>query len=215
MDDIFADRDDAGARLARLLQRYSGRDDVTVLGLVRGGMPVAANIARHIGAPLEALIVSKLGAPSNPEVAIGAVASGGVRVLNRDVIDAIGVNDGYIEALTKRKMEQLEQRAARLGGTTATLNGRVAILVDDGIATGATMRAAVEAVRARGAAQIVVATPVVAADAAELLRRVTDELVAVTEPDQFRAVGQWYVRFGQVSEDEVIRLLAEQTERRH
>ena len=192
----------------------SGRDDVTVLGLVRGGMPVAANIARHIGAPLEALIVSKLGAPSNPEVAIGAVASGGVRVLNRDVIDAIGVNDGYIEALTKRKMEQLEQRAARLGGTTATLNGRVAILVDDGIATGATMRAAVEAVRARGAAQIVVATPVVAADAAELLRRVTDELAAVTEPDQFRAVGQWYVRFGQVSEDEVIRLLAEQTERK-
>ncbi len=206
----FADRHDAGRRLAERLDHYSGRDDVVVLGLPRGGVPVAFEVARALGVPLDVFLVRKLGVPGHEELAMGAIASGGVRVVNDDVLAATRMPAEALEAVAGRELERLQEqeRAYRGGREPLDVRGRVAILVDDGLATGATMRAAIEALRDRGAGSIVVAVPTAPLETCEALRREVDEVVCARTPDPFMAVGLWYRDFAPVSDQEVTELLA-------
>ena len=206
----FADRRDAGRQLAESLGHYCGRDDVVVLGLPRGGVPVAFEVARALGAPLDGLLVRKLGVPGHEELAMGAIASGGARVLNDDVVSATGVEEDQIEQVAVRELEQLERQelAYRRDRPSLDVRARVAILVDDGLATGATMRAAVSALRDRGAGAIVVAVPTAPQETCEALRREVDEVVCARTPDPFTAVGLWYRDFTPVSDEEVRELLS-------
>ena len=201
----FADRTVAGRLLAEQLADYQGRDDVIVLGLPRGGVPVAAEAARELDAPLDVWVVRKLGVPGFPELAMGAIGPGGVRVLNEEIVADLGVSDSQIEEVTAAERLELErrQRAYRGEAGPPDLRGRTVILVDDGLATGATMRAAVAAARRAAAARVVVAVPVAAADAAERLGQEADEVVCVMIPRAFSSVGQWYDEFTQVSDQEV------------
>src|ERR1044072_3958703 len=207
MERAFANRTEAGCLLAEKLVKYAGRNDVIVLGLPRGGVPVAYEVAKGLGAPLDVFIVRKLGVPGFEELAAGAIASGGVRVLNDDVMRAIPHADEAIEAVTARETAELERREHeyRDGRPAPELRDRVVILVDDGLATGATMRAAVKALRQAGAARIVVAVPV---GPPETCREMTDEAVCATAPEFFHAVGQYYEDFAQTTDDEVRDLLA-------
>ncbi len=211
----FADRHDAGRCLADSVGRYSGRDDLVVLGLPRGGVPVAYEVAHALGAPLDVFLVRKLGVPGHEELAMGAIASGGVMVLNDDVVAATGVGREEIEAVAARELETLtrQERSFRGERPPVEIRDRLAIVVDDGLATGATTRAAIHAVRDRGAKMIVVAVPTAPRETCEALRREVDEVICAMTPDPFMAVGLWYRDFAPVSDDEVRRLLDDHAEK--
>ena len=206
----FADRAEAGQLLAEKLLDYAGRDDVIVLGLPRGGVPVAFEVAQRLGAPLDVFIVRKLGVPGFEELALGAIASGGVRVLNQDVARSLPNVEEALQSVTARETAELERReqSYRDGRAAPELRGRTVILVDDGLATGATMRAAVEALRRRDVARIVVAAPVGAPETCRELQDEVDEIVCAMAPEYFQAVGQYYENFSQTSDEEVRELLA-------
>jgi putative phosphoribosyl transferase len=212
----FANRREAGRILAGRLGAYSARTDVVVLGLPRGGMPVALEVATALGAPLDVFVVRKLGVPFQPEFAMGAIASGGIRVLNDDVIRLCGIPSHIIEHVARVEQQELErrERAYRDGRPALAIAGRVAILVDDGLATGSTMRAAVAAVRRLRPARVVVAVPVGARDTCEELELIADEVVCAAVPDEFGAVGAWYEDFSQTTDEEVRTALREAVEPR-
>ncbi|MEJ2514284.1 MAG: phosphoribosyltransferase [Gammaproteobacteria bacterium] len=207
---IYQDRIDAGRRLAEALAGYAGRQDVLVLGLPRGGVPVAAEVARALHAPLDVMVVRKLGAPWQPELAMGAIASGGIRLLNERVVRALGVDHEAIQEVAEREAEELRRRETAYRGDRPPFDarGRQVILVDDGMATGSTMRAAVAAVRHLEPARVVVAVPTAAADTCQILRAEADEVICLDTPEPFMAVGCWYRDFGQTSDAEVTDLLA-------
>jgi putative phosphoribosyl transferase len=209
METTFPNRAEAGRRLAEKLESYAGREDVIVLGLPRGGVPVAYEVAQRLGAPLDVFIVRKLGVPGFEELALGAIASGGVRVLNEDVVRVLPSANELVESVTARELAELQRREEtyRDGRPAPELRGRITILVDDGLATGATMRAAVKALRQLGVAKIIVAVPVGAADTCRELEQEVDETVCVMAPEWFQAVGQFYEDFSQTSDDEVRELL--------
>lgn len=206
---VFSDRRTAGRALAAELERYAARDGVVVLGLPRGGIPVAYEVARALGAPLDVFLVRKLGTPWHRELAMGAIASGGIRVLNSDVVRSYGITPQDIELVARQEQQELERREReyRAGRPPLPLAGRVVILVDDGLATGSTMRAAVQAVRHHNPSRVVVAVPVGASESCEELRAVADEVVCAHTPEPFSAVGQWYVDFDQTTDEEVQQLL--------
>ena len=205
----FRDRQEAGKRLAEAVAEYEGRADVLVLALPRGGVPVGAEIARALDVPLDLMLVRKLGVPGHRELAMGAVAAGGIRVLNEDVVRTLDLDDEAIETVARGEQRELERRseAYRAGRPAAEVADRVVILVDDGLATGATMRAAVAALNAQRPARIVVAVPVAPPETCEALREEADEVVCLAEPDPFMAIGVWYEDFPQLTDDEVRELL--------
>ncbi len=205
----FWNRSDAGAYLAAQLQSYAGRPDLLVLGIPRGGVPVAFEVAHALHAPLDVVVVRKLGLPEQPELAIGAIASGGIRILNQQVVTGLKVPKSVIEKVTRREQRELERREHALRGGKAALDprGRTAILVDDGLATGATMRAAIAAVRQRQPAHLVGAVPVAQTDVYQAIRALVDDMVCPIVSDDFFAVGQWFVDFSPTSDDEVRELL--------
>ncbi|HSH46004.1 MAG TPA: phosphoribosyltransferase family protein [Longimicrobiales bacterium] len=206
----FANRAEAGRLLADELREYAGRDDVIVLGLPRGGIPVAYEVARALEVPLDAFLVRKLGLPGHEELAMGAIASGGTRVLNADVLDLHPVSEERIAAVAAQEEEELERREReyRRDRGPLDLEGHTVILVDDGLATGSTMRAAVAAIRASRPAGIVVAVPVAARETCDALRREVDAVVCPRTPDPFQAVGVWYRTFDQTTDEEVRDCLA-------
>jgi putative phosphoribosyl transferase len=210
MERAFPNRIEAGRQLAEKLGKYAGREDVIVLGLPRGGVPVAYEVAKRLRAPLDVFVVRKLGVPGFEELAAGAIASGGVRVLNEDVMRAIPHADEVIEAVTARETAELERREQiyREGRPPPELRGRIVILVDDGLATGATMRAAVKALRQGGAAKIVVAVPVGPPDTCRELEEEADETICLSTPEFFQAVGQYYEDFSQTTDEDVREVLA-------
>jgi predicted phosphoribosyltransferase len=210
MQPVFADRTDAGRALARALEAHRGGTDTLVLGLPRGGVPVACEIARALALPLDVLVVRKLGLPWQPELAMGAIASGGALVLNDEVVRHLGGRMHEFEAVRAREQAELERRERKYRGDRPPLDirGRTGILVDDGLATGATMEAAVRALRALGAARVVVAVPVASPEARNRIAAVADEVVCLAAPMFFSAVGQWYADFGQTEDAEVQDLLA-------
>lgn len=206
---IFRDREDAGRRLSARLGAYAGRGDVTVLALPRGGVPVAFEVARALGAPLDVLVVRKLGVPGHEELAMGAIASGGVRVLNEEVVRRLRIPPWVVEAQAARERVELErrERAYRGGRPPLDVRGRTVILVDDGIATGSTLRAAVRALRLLGPARTVVAAPAGAADSCRMLAEEADEVICLQQPEPFGAVGEYYGDFPQTGDAEVRTLL--------
>ena len=209
MDTSFRDRHDAGQRLAAKLTRYANRPDVIVLGLPRGGVPVAYEVALAVDAPLDVFLVRKLGVPGQEELAMGAIASGGVRVLNEEVVRTLGIPDEVVEAVAAREQRELERRHRLYRGKPPAprVEGRTVILVDDGLATGSTMRAAVAALRRQRPARIVVAVPVGAPQTCEDFRDEADEAVCARTPEPFHAVGAWYEDFSQTTDEEVRELL--------
>ncbi len=206
---LFRDRQQAGRRLADALAEYADRSDLIVLGLPRGGVPVAFEVARALHAPLDVFVVRKLGVPGFPEYAMGAIASGGVRVLNDEVLAQLDIAAGAIERVAATEAVELERRERAFRGTRppAVLAGRVVVLVDDGLATGATMRAAVRAVRLQRPQRIIVAVPVGAPDSCRTLAREADELVCLAQPEPFFGVGRWFDDFAQTTDAEVKVLL--------
>jgi predicted phosphoribosyltransferase len=205
----FRDRAHAGRALAARLGHLAGPDTL-VLGLARGGVPVAAEVADALGAPFDVYLVRKLGVPGRPELAMGAIATGGVRVVNRSVVDSYRIPAAQVEAAVWREAAEIDRRQAAYGTGWApsALAGRVVVVVDDGLATGATMRAAVEAVRATGPGRLVVAVPVGSAETCAELAAVVDEVVCLHTPRRFLAVGQWYDDFTQTTDDDIRALLA-------
>lgn len=205
----FRNRAQAGAYLAGQLQSYAGRPDLLILGIPRGGVPVAFEVARTLHAPLDVVVVRKLGLPEQPELAIGAIASGGIRILNEEVVTELRVPKPAIEAVTRRERRELERREHAFRGGKAAVDprGRTVILVDDGLATGATMRAAIAALRLRHPARLVVAVPIAQSDVFQAMRALVDDMVCPMVSEDFFAVGQWYVDFSPTSDDEVRELL--------
>jgi putative phosphoribosyl transferase len=205
----YKDRRHAGAELAGHLKQLKARSDVVVLGLPRGGVPVAYEVARALDAPLDVFGVRKLGLPGHPELAMGAIASGGVRVLNEDVVSWYKIPAAAIDEVARTEQAELErrERAYRDGRAPVDLRDRIVVLIDDGLATGSTMKAAVEAVRAHGPSRIVVAVPVGSPETCREFTEVADEIVCAREPDRFAAVGQWYRDFSQTTDEEVRTLL--------
>jgi putative phosphoribosyl transferase len=205
----FHDRKEAGRLLAERLFRYAGRADVLVLGLPRGGVPVAYEVALALHAPLDVFVVRKLGVPGHEELALGAVASGGVRVLNQEVVAALGLGNQAIERVAERELAEVARREREYRGEQPPLElrGKVVILVDDGLATGASMRAAVLAARQLEPKHMVVAVPVAADQTCNEFRADVDEVVCAFTPEPFYAVGLWYEHFEQTSDEEVRRLL--------
>lgn len=206
---LFRDRRDAGRRLAEKLRGYAGSSAIA-LALPRGGVPVAAEVAAVLDLPLDIFSVRKLGVPGHAELAMGALATGGVRVMNNGMVRELGIPEHLIQAVVQSETAELERREAAYRGGRAPLDvqGRTVILVDDGLATGATMLAAVRALRARGAARIVVAVPVAAPEACSMLAAQADEVVCAVTPEPFWAVGYWYDDFEQMTDEEVQTLLA-------
>ncbi len=206
----FHNRHHAGRVLVGHLRHLAERNDLVVLALPRGGVPVAFEVASVLGAPMDVFVVRKLGLPVHPELAMGAIASGGVRVMNEDVVLRYRPTAASIEAATRRERLELErrERTYRNGHPALACEGRTAVLIDDGLATGATMRAAVQGVRLRGPVRIVVGVPVGAREACEALREVADEVVCALTPEPFSAVGLWYTDFSQTTDDEVRELLS-------
>jgi putative phosphoribosyl transferase len=204
----FVNRHDAGTRLAERLEYLRGRD-IIVLGLPRGGVPVAAIVAKALNAPLDVIVVRKLGAPRHPEFGIGAIGENGVRVLDERAVHAMGVSDNELAAVEQAERQELARRADRFrhGKQRLDLTGRTAIIVDDGVATGSTAAAACQSARALGAAKVVLAVPVAPTDWAKGLRGEADELIAVETHDPFLSVGLWYTEFRQTADDEVVALL--------
>jgi len=204
---VFRDRAEAGDVLAGQLGHYAGRDDVVVLALPRGGVPVAARVASALGAPLDVFVVRKLGVPGHEELAMGAIASGGVRVVNQQVVGRLGLGEADLRRVAEARELARRERSYREGRAPPELAGRVVILVDDGLATGSTMRAAVAAARRLGPARVVVAVPTAPASTCQSLREEADEVVCATTPRPFRAVGYSYRSFPQTSDEEVSALL--------
>jgi predicted phosphoribosyltransferase len=205
----FRNRAEAGRLLAQKLAKYAARHDTLVLGLPRGGVPVAYEVARQLNAPLDTLVARKLGVPGREELAMGAIASGGVRVINRPVVDALRIPGDEIEEVARREQSELErrERAYRDDRPLPDTRGRVVILVDDGVATGSTMYAAIFALRRLGAAKVVVAAPAIAKSTFDEMRRRVDDLVAIVVAEEFYGVGQWYADFSQTTDEEVRSLL--------
>jgi predicted phosphoribosyltransferase len=211
MDDrrAFENRREAGRALAARLRPYAGRSDVVVLALPRGGVPVAFPVAQALDAPLDLFLVRKLGTPGHRELAMGAIASGGVCVINDDVVKWYGIPPDVIEAVAGEEEQELRRRETtyRDGNDPVALQNRIVILIDDGLATGSTMMAAVKAVRQLAPTRVIVAVPVGARDTCEALAAIADEVVCLRTPEPFSAVGQWYLNFDQTSDEEVRQLL--------
>jgi putative phosphoribosyl transferase len=207
---IFANRRQAGLSLSWRLQQYADRDDVIVLGVPRGGVPVAFEVAQALDAPLDIFLIRKLGVPGYEEFAFGAIASGGVRVLDMEILRALGISKQGFEAITAKEQKELRRREYLYRGDRKPLcvSGLTVILVDDGVATGASLLAGIRALRQLRPAKIVVAVPVAAPSARERLAPEVDDFVCVAEPDEFRAVGQFYDDFSQVEDGEVMSLLS-------
>jgi putative phosphoribosyl transferase len=205
----FADRYEAGRQLAVALAAYRGRSDVLVVALPRGGVPVGYEVARTLGVQLEVMQVRKLGVPGHEELAMGAIASGGVRIVSENVVEALGIPDRVIATVAAAEVQELERRERiyREGRLFPDVHGRTVILVDDGLATGSTMRAAAAALRALGAERLVAAVPVAPVESCDSLREAVDEVVCATTPPRFVAVGEWYEDFSQTSDEEVRELL--------
>lgn len=210
----FRDRSDAGRRLASRLTAYADRPDVLVLGLARGGVPVAFEIARELNVPLDVFVVRKLGVPGYPEYAMGAIASGGVEVMHDQVVHSLSIPTSVINEVVAEELRELERREQVYRGRHLPLqiSGRVVIAVDDGMATGASMAAAITALRSHQPARIIVAVPVAARQACEELRADVDELVCLIEPESFIAVGQWYEDFRHIRDQDVHEILAKAAE---
>jgi predicted phosphoribosyltransferase len=206
---VFRDRSEAGRWLAESLQAYAGRPDVIVLALPRGGVPVGFELARSLGVPLDVFLVRKLGLPGQEELAMGAIASGGVRVLNDDVVGALSIPGSVIDGVARREEQELRRREQLYRGARPApdVKGKVVMLVDDGLATGSTMRAAVRAVKEMEPARVVVAVPVAAASTREDIGQEVDEIVCSVPPEPFLAVGRWYQDFSQTTDEEVHDLL--------
>jgi putative phosphoribosyl transferase len=206
---IFHDRHDAGRQLAQALERYAGRGEVIVLALPRGGVPVGYEVARALHVPLDVYLVRKLGVPGRPELAMGAIAMGGGRVLNEDVIEALAIPEQVIDAVAAAETYEIERRDRLYRGDRPppAVRGQTVIVVDDGLATGATMRAAIAALREQTPARIVVAVPTAARETCNELRREADEVICLTTPSPFLAVGAWYADFSATEDDEVRDLL--------
>jgi predicted phosphoribosyltransferase len=209
MPDTFKNRYTAGATLAALLTQYADRDDVLVLALPRGGVPVGFEVARHLHAPLDVLVVRKLGVPGHPELAMGAIAGGEVRVLNRELLHQLRIQGSDVDRVVEQERNELARRELAYRGHRAPLQlrGRTIILVDDGLATGATMYAAIVALQRQHVARVVVAVPVASREAHEALSSAADEVVSVLTPELFFGVGRWYQNFDQTSDDEVRELI--------
>jgi putative phosphoribosyl transferase len=207
----FADRREAGAELAAKLRQYAGRTDVVVLALPRGGLPVAFEVAEALDAPLDIFLVRKLGMPGHREYAMGAIASGGVRVMNEEALRWYNISERAIDAVAREEQHELERRELeyRRGQAAVDLKGRIVILVDDGLATGSSMKAAVQAVRQQAPARVIVAVPVGAPSTCEELAELADEIVCARTPEPFSAVGLWYADFSQTTDEEVRTLLDE------
>jgi len=205
----FADRYEAGRRLAGELSDYVGRRDVLVVALPRGGVPVGFEVARALKAPLDVMQVRKLGVPGHEELAMGAIASGGVRIVSENVIEALRIPERVIATVAAAEAQELERRERiyREGRRFPDVRGRTVILVDDGLATGSTMRAAAAALRSLGADRLVAAVPVAPKESCDALRDVVDDVVCVSTPERFLAVGEWYQDFSQTSDEEVSELL--------
>jgi putative phosphoribosyl transferase len=211
----FRNRRDAGRRLAQELLHYANRSDAIVLALPRGGVPVAYEVALALNVPLDVFIVRKLGLPGQEELAIGAIASGGIRVLNEDIIQMLDIPEEVIEKVAERELKELERRERHYRGNQPPpeVRDRTVILIDDGLATGASMRAAVAALRSQHPARIVVAVPVAAPETCGALEREVDEIVCAITPEPFVGVGWWYEDFSQTT-DEGVRLFLEDVRRR-
>jgi predicted phosphoribosyltransferase len=207
---LFRDRREAGRLLAEKLAPYANRPDVLVLALPRGGVPVAYEVARALGAPLDVFVVRKLGVPGYEELAMGAVATGGVRVLNDQIVDRLGIPDHLIDAVAAREQQELSRRELlyRGGRPPPNIRGRTVILVDDGLATGATMHAAIQALRQQQPARIVVAVPTASPETCEEMRAEVDDVICAITPEPFHAVGLWYQDFSQTTDEEVRDLLS-------
>ena len=205
----FRDRAEAGELLAAKLTQYRDRDDVVVLALPRGGAPVAREVARALGVPFDVYVVRKLGVPGHEELAMGAIASGGVRQVNRDVVEALGIPANVIDAVARREQRELERREQTYRGDRGpiALTNKTVILVDDGLATGSTMRAAVMAARQQQPARVIIAVPVGAASTCAELAAEADDVVCLRTPDPFVAVGMWYRDFTPTTDHEVRSLL--------
>lgn len=211
----FRNRIEAGRLLAKNLTKYARRPDVLVLALPRGGVPVGYEVAQALEAPLDVFVVRKLGVPGHEELAMGAIASGGVRVLNHSVVNSLHIADETIDAAAARELRELErrERAYRDHRPAPELRDRTVIIVDDGVATGSTMYAAIAALREHGAAHLVVAVPTIAKETFQEMRRVVDELIGVIVAEDFYGVGQWYEDFSQTTDEEVRELLARASQR--
>lgn len=207
---IYKDRAEAGQNLAERLAAYKNRADVIVLGLPRGGVIVAFEVAQALSAPLDVFVVRKLGVPDQPELAMGAIASGGVRVLNEDVVQMMRIPNEVIDAVAAREQQELERREQlyREGRPALEVRERIVILIDDGLATGSTMRAAAAALRNRQPARIVMAVPVAASSTCDEFKTEVDEVICAETPEPFYAVGLWYRDFAQTTDEEVRELLA-------
>jgi predicted phosphoribosyltransferase len=207
----FRDRREAGRILAQKLSAYANRSDVTIFALPRGGVPVAYEVALALNAPLDIYIVRKLGLPGREELAIGAVASGGVRVLNEDIIYALGIPDELINVVAQRELQEVERREHEYRGDRPApdVHDRTVILIDDGLATGASMRAAVVGLRSRHPARIVIAVPTAAPETCNAFYFKVDEIVCAMTPEPFYGVGRWYKNFSQTTDEEVRMLLQE------
>jgi predicted phosphoribosyltransferase len=208
----FRNRTDAGRQLGEKLAAYADRPDILVLALPRGGVPVAFEVARALGAPLDVFLVRKLGVPGYEELAMGAVATGGVRVLNNEIVSGLGISEHEIDAVVAGEMQELVRRDRLYRGDRQPpdVGGRTVILVDDGLATGATMRAAVQALKRQQPARIVAAVPTASPDTCQMLKAEADDVVCAMTPEPFFAVGHWYEDFTQTTDDEVRELLARQ-----
>ncbi len=211
----FTDRAEAGRRLAAKLAAYAGRADVLVLGIPRGGVVVAAEVAQELGAPLDVFLSRKLGVPGQEELAFGALASGGVRVLDQDLIRELNISNAEIERITERVRTELERRdrAYRDGGTALPVDGKTVLLVDDGIATGSSTMAAIKTLRQMRPASLVLAVPVAPASTCKRLREHVDGLVCLYTPERFYAIGQFYEDFSQVTDQQVIEILKRSAQR--
>jgi putative phosphoribosyl transferase len=209
MEDKFRDRSDAGRELARHLREFAGRADVQVLALPRGGVPVAWEVARELEVPLDVDLVRKLGVPGQEELAMGAIASGGIRILNEEVVRALGITEDQIAAVAADEARELARREREYRGERPQpdVSGRTVILIDDGLATGSTMRAAAAAIQAQNPAELVVAAPVGAEESCRALRTEVDRVVCARTPEPFYGVGLWYHDFRQTTDEEVRELL--------
>jgi predicted phosphoribosyltransferase len=205
----FVNRSDAGRKLAAKLKAYADRSDVVVFGLPRGGVPVAYEVARALHAPLDVFVVRKLGVPGHEELAMGAIATGGVRVLNEDVVRMLNIPDSIIDAVARKEGVELMRRelAYRDDRPPTPVNGKTVILIDDGLATGSTMRAALAALRRQGPDKVVVAVPIGAAETCEAFKHEADETICAETPEPFYAVGVWYRDFSETTDEEVHDLL--------
>jgi putative phosphoribosyl transferase len=211
MKEVFRDRTEAGRLLAEELLEYADRDDVLALGLPRGGVPVAFEVARLLKVPLDVFVVRKLGVPGHEEYAFGAIATGGVCVLSEDVVEDLHIPQEAIDEIIAREKRELKRRELAYRGheVAPQIQGKIILLIDDGIATGSTMTAAVRALRLQQPKRLIVAVPTAPPSSCAKLANEADEVVALMKPDYFVAVGQWYIDFGQTSDEEVRRLLAE------